>query len=87
MNKEEISELQTEVMRCFSKESKTGDIYWSIPNPRVYDSECVGYKLCINKTTVDESSLNCLEAIAEKHKLKIMHLKEGILVIYTPRNG
>jgi len=87
MNKEEVNELQTEVMSCFSKELKIGDIYWSIPDPHDYDSECEGCKLCIKKAVVDESSLNCLEAIAEKHELKIMHLKEGILVIYTPRKA
>ena len=82
MNKGEVNKLQTEVMSCFPKELKIGDIYWDSQD---YDSECEGCKLCIKKAVVDESSLNCLEAIAKKHELKIMHLKEGILVIYTPR--
>jgi hypothetical protein len=84
MNKEEVNKLQTEVWSCFPKELKIGDIYWDPQDRHDYDSECEGCKLCIKKAVVDESSLNCLEAIAKKHELKIMHLK-GYLVIYTPR--
>ena len=82
MNEEEVNKLQTEVWSCFPKELKMGDIYWD--DPHGYDSECEGCKLCIKKAVVDESSLNCLKVIVEKHKLKMMESK-GYLVIYTPR--
>jgi hypothetical protein len=88
MKIEEISELTNEVFTCPLKlEGKIDELYLSIPNPKIYDNESEGIKLCIKKTVVTRSSHDCLKSIVEKHKLKMKELKEGYLVIYTPRKA
>jgi hypothetical protein len=83
---DEIGKLLEEVFRCSLKSEGIEDMFVKPPNPQVYDAESEGYKFCIKKTLVNESSLNCLKAIVEKRKLKIME-SEGYLVIYTPRKA
>jgi hypothetical protein len=88
MKIEEINELVKEVFACPLKlEEKIGELFWSMPNPKVYDNESEGWKLCIKKTVVTKSSHDCLKSIVKKHKLKMKELKEGYLVIYTPRKA
>jgi len=84
MNMDEIGELITEVHGCSLKSEDIEDMFVSIPNPQVYNTESEGYRLCIKKTLVNESSRNCLESIVKKRKLKMMESK-GYLIIYTPR--
>jgi len=86
MNMDEIGKLLDEVFRCSLKSEGIEDMFVSIPNPQAYDAESEGYKFCIKKTLVNESSLNCLKAIVEKHKLKMTESK-GYLVVYTPRKA
>jgi len=87
MNMNEIDKLHKEVFSsCSIKSEGIDDMFISLPNPQVYDAESEGCKFCIKKTLVNESSLNCLKAIVEKHKLKMMELK-GYLVIYTQRKA
>jgi len=85
MNMDEIGGLHDEVFfSCFLKSEGIEDMFVRVPNPQVYDAESEGYKFCIKKTLVNESSLNCVKAIVEKRKLKMTESK-GYLVIYTPR--
>jgi len=84
MKIEEVNELIREVFSCSLKSEDIEDIFVSVPNPQVYNAESEGYKLCIKKTLINESSRNCLKSIVEKRKLKMMESK-GYLVIYTPR--
>ena len=81
----EVTELLNDVFRCSLKESNNINMFLSIPEAHVYDSETDGWKLCIKKTVVDDASLNCLKAIADKRKLKIGQSAEGYFSIYTPR--
>jgi len=82
---DEIDKLHEEVFfSCSLKLEGIEDMFVKVPNPQHYDAEAEGYKFCIKKTLVNESSLSCLKAIVEKRKLKIME-SEGYLVIYTPR--
>lgn len=84
MNMDEIGKLRDEVFCCSLTEKGIEDMFVKLPNPQVYDAESEGYKFCIKKTLVNESSLNCLKAIVEKRSLKMMESK-GYWVIYTPR--
>lgn len=74
----------TEVFRCSLKSEDIEDMFVSIPNPKTYSTESEGYRLCIKRTLVNESSRNCLESVVKKRKLKMMESK-GYLIIYTPR--
>lgn len=87
MKLNEVNDLIDEVFECSLKESKEiGDMFISFPNPRVYDAESKGYKLCIRKTLVAELSRDCIKSIVEKHKLKLKESQE-YLIIYTPRKS
>jgi len=54
-------------------------MFVSVPNPQVYDAESEGYKFCIKKTLVNESSLNCLKTIVEKRSLKMTEIQQNTL--------
>jgi hypothetical protein len=84
---DEIGKLLDEVFfSCSLKSEGIEDMFVSVPSPRVYNAESEGYKFCIKKTLVNESSLNCLKAIVEKRKLKMTESKK-YLVIYAPRKA
>jgi hypothetical protein len=84
---DEIGKLLDEVFfSCSLKSEGIEDMFVSVPSPGVYNAESEGYKFCIKKTLVNESSLNCLKAIVEKRKLKMTESKK-YLVIYAPRKA
>jgi len=80
MNQKEIIE---EIFPC--QKTDKWKMHEEIPNSDTYNSESEGIQLHIEKSTITESSIPCLKAVIEKHKLKMMELKKGYLVIYTPR--
>lgn len=87
MKLNEITDLINEIFECSLMERKEiRDMFISFPNPRVYDAESKGYKLCLRKTLVNESSRDCIKSIVEKHKLKLKESQE-YLIIYTPRKS
>lgn len=86
MKLDEVSDLIREVFGCPLKSEELGDIFISVPNPKVYDAESEGYKLCIKKAIVNESSRDCIQSIVEKRKLKMKESK-GYLVIYAARKS
>lgn len=82
----EVVELYSEIaFSCSLKEPKDG-LYIAIFKA-VYDTEAEGYTLRIY-LEVDDQTLDCIQSIIEKHKLKyrwITDRKQKILEIYTPR--
>jgi len=85
MEIDEIKEIMREVFGCLLEESKEIEMFWKVPNPQVYNAESVGFELHMHiKTSLKESSRDCLRSVVKKRKLK-MNESEKVLVIYTPR--
>ena len=86
MKLDEVLDLIDKVFECSLEEKKMPELFISVPNPKVYDSEAEGYKLVIKD--IAKSTLNCIKSIVQKRKLKYLwttHKSEKVLVIYTPQ--
>ena len=81
-----MEELEKEIW-CSCGMTDKWKMAWGIPTVQTYNSESEGIRLLIEKSSIPESAIPCLNAVAKKQKLKMMSLDTGYFVIYTPRKA